>query len=485
MEAALRAVSDQTTTRSGAPLVQHVLGLSGGALDTSKKMGANIGSVQAVLLDADQRGVHSDQVLVDWEKAIGPIAGAESLSFANLERSPVARPIEVWLRGRDLDQLLAASRTFQQRLREFDGVSQVEQSYRVGKKEIRFALKPEARAMGLTVVDLAAQLQARFFGQEAIRIQRGREDVRVKVRYTAEERGRLSTLDAVRIRTPLGQEVPLFSVATATEMPGFSSILRIDGMRTEVVTASVDTKVSNTRQVLKELEQDCIPELTAAYPGIRVSMQGEDKAMQQSMDSLKAGFPLALIGIYVLIASVFRSYLQPVVIMATIPLGAFGALLSHQILGLDLTMLSLFGLVALAGVAVNDSIVMVEAVNEHLARGQRFEDAVREGPKRRFLAVMLTTITTVGGLAPLILETDFQARFLIPLAVSIAGGELFGTMLTVFVIPVALFILNDIRCAATRLRRGYWPTREQVEPARGRRAEAAAPAAAAVQGEPA
>ncbi|MDA1082722.1 MAG: efflux RND transporter permease subunit [Gemmatimonadetes bacterium] len=482
VEQGIRQVAEQTHTRSGVPLVRHSLALTGGALDTSRKKGPHVGSVQVVLQDSAVRGIHSEEIMAAWEGAIGGIPGVESLTFENTEGRPVKRPIEVWFRGRNMNELLAAAEAFMDRLKTFDGVYQVERSYRRGKKEIQFELKPEARALGLTVADLASQLQARYYGHEAVRIQRGGDDVRVKVRYSAAERGQLSTLDDVRIRTPFGHEVPLFSVARASTAPAEVSILRIDGMRSVIVTAAVDSSVANSSAIVSALSRDYFTTLRAEYPDVRIALQGEKREMRESLASLKTGLPLAIVGIFVLIAAIFRSYLQPVVILIAVPLGVFGALISHMMLGLTVTMMSVFGMVALAGVAVNDAIIMIEAVNENLARGMPFGAAVCNGGVRRFRPVLLTTLTTVGGLTPLILETDFQARFLVPMAVSIAGGEAFGTILTVIVVPVSLYVLNDLRCAAVRLTQGYWPAREAVEPARHRHAESGQNAAAGVSG---
>lgn len=469
IEAGIRAVGERTKTASGEPLVEHVLALSGGALDSSRKYGPHIGSVQVVLLDSSKRGALSQKLMAEWEKEIGLIPGAQSLIFEDVEGSPVKRPVEVWFRGRDHDQLLGAADAFNERLRRYQGVYQVESSFRHGKTEIRFKLKPEARALGLTVADLASQLQARYHGHDAVRIQRGREDVRVKVRYTEAERRRLSGLQSVRIRTPLGSEVPLFSAGDATYASGYASILRVDGKRTVVTSAAVDTSIANAHAIMTELESDFFPELRERFPSVSIDPQGERREMHDSFGSLYVSFPLALVGIYVLIAAVFRSYTQPAVILVTVPLGIVGAVLGHMLMGLTLSMLSLFGMVALAGVAVNDAIVMIEAINENLAKGMPFHEAVREGGVRRFRAVTLTTLTTVGGLMPLILETDLQAQFLIPMAVSIAGGEAFGTFLTVLLVPVCFYILNDMRCAVSRRRSGDGLTREAVEPARQRR----------------
>lgn len=476
IEEAILQVGEQTRTRSGGNLVKHRLTLSGGSLGGDSKVGTHVGSVQVVLADAKSRGVHSDDLLVAWENEVGRIAGADSMVFENSESTPVQRPIDIWFRGRDLDELLAATTEVMRRLDRYAGVYQVERSFRQGKKEIRFELKPEARALGLTVADLASQLHARYFGHEAVRVQRGREDVKVKVRYTAAERSHLSTLDGIRIRTPLGHEVPLFSVARASTSPGYASITRIDGMRSVTVSAAVDTSEANARQIVQALKTSYLPDLRDRYPDLRVEFRGEQKEIADSFGSLKTGVPLAIIGIFVLIASVFRSYVQPVVILFSVPLGIFGALIGHLLMGLTITMLSLFGMVALAGVAVNDAIVMIEAVNDNLARGLPFREAVIQGGIRRFRAVFLTTVTTVCGLSPIIFETDFQAQFLIPMAVSIAAGELFGTSLTVFLVPVMLVVLNDLRCLVSRVTRGEWPAaREALEPASRRAPIANAP----------
>ena len=366
--------------------------------------------------------------------------------------------------------VVAASEELMERLRRFDGVYQIRSDYAAGKRELRLRLKPEARPLGLTVDDLARQIYAGYYGEEALRIQRGRDDIRIKVRYTEAERRDLSRLDQVRIRTPGGAQVPLRSVASFEYAPGYAVITRTDGMRRVAVSAAVDNDRANANEIFQDLSATFFPDLEKRYPGVRLALQGEKKKMRESLASLKVGFPLALLGIFIIIATIFRSYIQPLIIMVTIPFGLIGAVVAHLIMGFDISIMSLFGMVALTGVVVNDAIVLIERVNENLAEGMRFFDAVIEGGRRRFRAVILTTVTTVGGLMPMILETDFQARFLIPMAVTLAAGVAFATALTLVLIPSLFVILNDIRLWLYRVRTGRWPRRrEDVEPASRRR----------------
>jgi multidrug efflux pump subunit AcrB len=406
--------------------------------------------------------------MVMWEKEIGILPGIKSLTFAGMEAGPPGDPIEVWLQGNEMEDILSAADELMDRLRKFDGVYQIRSDFSPGKNEMRLALKPEARALGLTVEDLARQIYAGYYGDEALRLQRGRDDIRVKVRYTADERSRLSDLDQVRIRTANGLEVPFHSVADVTFSPGYSTITRTDGMRRVAVSAGVDTNKANANEIFAELSATYFPQLKKRYPGLFVDLQGEQKKMRESLGSLKIGFPLAVLGIFIIIATMFRSYAQPFVILFTVPFGIIGAVLGHLLLGFDLSMMSMFGMVALTGVVVNDAIVLIERVNENFACGIPFFEAILKGGARRFRAIFLTTLSTVGGLTPLIMETDFQAKFLIPMALSIAAGVAFATVLTLVLVPSLLAILNDFRLLVHRWRNDRWPRRLEVEPARTR-----------------
>ncbi|MBW1841026.1 MAG: efflux RND transporter permease subunit, partial [Deltaproteobacteria bacterium] len=466
IDAALLRLAEKTQTRSGDPLLEDRLALVGQTLENLPRSGPYLGSVQAILLDSDRRGVHSKDMMVQWEKEIGSIPGIKSLTFEGLQMGPPGAPIEVWIQGNDMDIILAAADDLMARLRKFDGVYQIRSDFSPGKNEMQLKLKPEARTLGLTVDDLARQVYAGYYGEEALRLQRGRNDVRVKVRYTADERKQISDLEKIRIRTPQGYKIPLLSVAEISFGPGYTTITRTDGMRRIAVSAGVDTNKANANEIFADLSSNFFPQLKSEYPGLFIALQGEQKKMRESISSLRIGFPLAVLGIFIIIATMFRSYAQPFVIMFTIPFGIIGAVLGHLLLGYDLSIMSIFGMVALTGVVVNDAIVLIERINENIAEGMPFFDAIISGGARRFRAIFLTSVSTVGGLAPLIMETDLQAKFLIPMALSIAAGIAFATVLTLVLVPSLLVIFSDIRLLIHRYRHGIWPKRVEVEPSR-------------------
>jgi multidrug efflux pump subunit AcrB len=465
IEKAVLRLEDQVQTLSGEPLIQDVLALTGQTVGDMVQVGPNFGVVQTVFLKSERRGIHSKDLMVMWQDAVPEIPGIKSLTFEGMQAGPPGAPIEIWIQGRNLDTILAAVDDLMDRLHQFDGVYQIRSDFSPGKNEMRLQLKPEARTLGLTVNDLARQINAGYYGDEAVRLQRGKDDIRVKVRYTSEERSRLSDLSKVRIRTRSGREVPLLSVAKINFSPGYSTITRTDGMRRVSVSADVNTNKTNANEIIQTLSGHYFEELKHKYHGIHIALQGEKKKMRESFGSLLVGFPLAVIGIYIIIATMFRSYVQPFVILFTIPFGIIGGIIAHFALGFDLSMMSIFGMVALAGVVVNDAIVLIERVNENWAIGMPFFEALAHAGKRRFRAIFLTSISTIGGLAPLIFETDLQARFLIPMALSIAGGVLFATVLTLVLIPSLMVILNDCRRALYRFKYGLWPDRISVEPA--------------------
>ncbi|MBF0449814.1 MAG: efflux RND transporter permease subunit [Candidatus Magnetomorum sp.] len=466
IEKAVLRLEKQVKTTSGDPLIRDVLALTGQTVGDMVEIGPNFGVVQTVFLESEKRGIHSKDLMVLWQEAVPEIPGIKSLTFEGMKAGPPGAPIEIWIQGRELDKILSAADDLMKQLRQFEGVYQIRSDFSPGKNEMRLELKPEARTLGLTVNDLARQIYSGYYGDEAVRLQRGRDDIRVKVRYTSEERSCLSDFSQMRIRTKDGHEVPLLSVANIHFSPGYSTITRTDGMRRVSVSADVNTNKANANEIIQELSKKYFNDLRDKYHGIHIALQGEKKKMRESFGSLFVGFPLAIIGIYIIIATIFRSYVQPFVILFTIPFGIIGGLLAHLALGFDLSIMSIFGMVALAGVVVNDAIVLIERINENLAEGMTFFQALENGGKRRFRAIFLTTISTIGGLAPLIFETDLQARFLIPMALSIAGGVLFATVLTLVLIPSLIVILNDCRRAYERFKFGVWPSREAVEPSR-------------------
>ncbi len=468
VEAALLRLTDNTKTRSGEPLLKDRYTLIGQELKDYGNFGPQYGGVQAILLDSESRGIHTKDLMVAWEKEVGPLGGVKSLTFSGLSHGPPGDPVEIWIQGHNMERIIAASEELMGRLHQFEGVTQIRSDYSPGKTEIRLTLKPEAHALGLTVEDLARQVNAAYFGAEAFRLQRGRDDIRVKIRYREDERKQLSSLDKMRIRTATNLEVPLRSVAEFNYDAGYNKIIRTDGMRRVMVSAGVDTNKANANEILTQLSKDYFPGLQEKYPSLQISTQGEQKKMRESFDSLKVGFPLAIVGIFVIVSTMFRSYIQFFVIFFTVPFGIIGAVAGHFMLGYDLSMMSMFGMVALTGVVVNDAIVLIDKINVNLSERMTFFEAIRKAGTRRFRAIFLTTLSTVGGLTPLILETDLQAKFLIPMALSIAAGVAFATVLTLLLIPSILVIFNDFRRLLHRVRRGSWPTREEVEPARYR-----------------
>lgn len=472
LEEALNQVGASAQTLSGEPLIRHTITLVGQTLGMGGGNGPNVGSVQALLLPSEDRGIHSNDLSVRWEKETGLIPGVESLTFGGGGFGPGGAPIEVWLQGSDMDRILQASEELMERLRQFEGVYQVKKDFTPGKNELRLKLKPEARTFGLTVSDLGRQIFSAYYGNEALRIQRGRDDIRIKIRYTEEERTRLTDFEQLRVRTSQGHEVPLLSVADISYGPGFATITRTDGMRRVEVNAQVDEKQANAREIMGELMRSYFPELKAKYPGLNISVEGHQARDAESFGTLFISYPMALIGIFAVMATMFRSYVQPFVIFFTIPFGIIGAIVGHLLLGVDLSIMSAFGIVALTGVVVNSAIVLIDRINKNLAEGMPFREAVEAGAARRFRAIFLTTLSTVGALLPLILETDFQAQMLIPMAVSIAAGVFFSSALTLVLIPSLLIIMNDLRLLWFKLWHGWWPTREEVEPAAGRQGDA-------------
>jgi multidrug efflux pump subunit AcrB len=303
-----------------------------------------------------------------------------------------------------------------------------------------------------------------WFGDEAMRIQRGRDDIRIKIRYPERERRSLASLDDARIRTPSGGEVPLSEVAELRLEQGYATITRQGGMRRVVVTAEVDDAVANAQEITSDLKSGFLARLVDRYPGLVWKLEGMDRDRRESVGSLFVGLCVALIGMFVILATVFRSYVQPALIILVVPMGFVGVVAGHMVLGMTVTLLSLFGVVALAGVVVNDAIIFIDYFNNRVRQGDGLVEALVTTGGRRFRAMYLTTFTTVAGLLPLMLETSFQAQFLIPMAVSIAFGLAFATSMTLLGLPALLGILSDVRRIGVWLRTGAWPTREAAEP---------------------
>ena len=468
IEAGLLSLAEKTKTVSGEPLIKHRVTVFGQStsnhLGHLGSTGAHAGGVQVSLLDSSKRGIHAQQICRAWENEVGPIAGVQKLTFSSGAGGPDGGAIGIALQGGTLKALEGASKEIRNRLQKIDGVFRIRDDSSPGKNEITFTLKPEARTLGITVQDLSDQLFAAYYGKEAVKIQRGEDEVDVMVTYTENERRTLESLQQMRIKTTSGALVPLVEVANFITTPGYAKITRTDKKRELTVSADVNTEKVVAGDVLQELSNGFLSEVQSKW-GVGVQLKGDAEKDKKAFGSMAIWVPLAILTIYMIVAAMFHSYLQPVIILITIPFGLIGAFLGHFLMGINLCMFSVFGMVALTGVVVNDAIVLIDRINTNLKEGIPFEKAVIQGGTRRFRAVMLTSITTIGGLLPLIMESDPAAQSMVPMGVSLAAGIAFATLLTLLLIPALLMIINDARCGLSFLRHNSWPVREAVEPA--------------------
>jgi len=404
----------------------------------------NVGEVHIQLAPSEQRAVTAAEIVNRWRESTGEIPGAVELLFTSSLFSS-GNPIDIQLTGPEVGPLRDAAEALKTALAQYDGVFDIADSYRSGKPEIVLAIQPSAEAAGLTLADLARQVRQAFYGEEAQRIQRGRDDVRVMVRYPESERRSLAHLESMRVRLPDGVEVPFAAVAEARMGRGYSTIQRVDRQRAINVTADVDLSKANPSDILQALQARELPDLVAQYPGLRYGFEGEQREQAETMTGLARGFVLALFLIFALLGIPLRSYLHPLVVMSAIPFGFFGAILGHMIMGLHLTVLSMFGFVALAGVAVNASLIIVDFMNRLRRDGVELHDALVRAGLSRFRPVLLTSLTTFAGLTPLLLERSVQAQFLIPMAVSLGFGVLYCTFTTLLLVPVQYLIAEDLQ----------------------------------------
>jgi multidrug efflux pump subunit AcrB len=326
----------------------------------------------------------------------------------------------------------------------FPNVIDIDDGFSPGKQQIDFKVRPEAQSLNLRAADIARQVRQSYYGAQAIRQQRGRNEVKVMVRLPKEERISEFHLEEMILRTPDGGEIPLLEAVTLERGRADTSIERRDGRRVITVSADVQPR-SQAAQVTSELNSEIFPKLSSRYPGLSYSYQGRQADRAESVQSLIRGLLIALIVIYAMLAIPLNSYVQPMVIMIAIPFGLVGAVIGHIIMGYSLSILSLFGVVALSGVVVNDSLVLITFANQRRKKGLIAADAIQDAAIQRFRPIMLTTLTTFGGLAPMIFETSRQARFLIPMAISLGYGILFATVITLVIVPSVYLIVEDFR----------------------------------------
>ncbi len=399
--------------------------------------------VEIVMKPPDERDMTANQVIELWRDAIGDLPGVSQVTF-EAESGPggYRQDISVDLSHSDVEVLGKAAEAFVERAEKFSNTRDVSDNYNKGKSQFDFKLRPEGRALGLTDEELGDQLRGAFFGSLALRLLRGTNEIEVRVKLPEHQREDVHHLEDLVIRTPSGTEVPLLDVADVERNQAFTSINRRDGRRVINVSMDVEPKRAIT-QVITALKTEELPKLREDYPGITWTFEGSDAEMRRATASLWGSFALALGVIYALLAIAFRGYVQPLIVLVAIPFGIVGAIIGHIILGYDISLVSLMGVIALSGVVINDSLIMIDYANRYRGDGSAF-DAISQAGLRRFRPIMLTTATTFGGLVPLIFETSLQAQYIIPMAISLGFGILFATGIILVLVPCLYLILEDI-----------------------------------------
>lgn len=407
--------------------------------------GSHLSEVAFFLVPLSERNFTSKEFSSKWRERVGQIPGMEKLKFVYSNGAQAGAAVHIELSHRDIHVLEAASSDLAAKIGENVGVIDIDDGFQAGKPQLDFRLKSEARSLGMTTSDVARQVRSSFFGSEAARFQRGRDEVRVYVRLPRDERRSEYNIESLMLRTSAGGELPLWAAAEVDRGSAYTAINRTDGRRVVNVTADVEEGVTTGTKVTEEIVQNVLPDLLKRYPGLTYTLGGEQKSQQETLTSLGKGFLFALFGIFALLAMAFRSYVQPLIIMSVIPFGLVGAVLGHIAMGYEMSLMSMMGVVALSGVVVNDSLILIAAINEFRAGGSEDFQGIIDGGARRFRPIILTSLTTFFGLIPMIAETSAQARFMIPMAISLGFGVLFATVLTLVLVPALYQIVLDAK----------------------------------------
>jgi multidrug efflux pump subunit AcrB len=458
MEGIVRDMQKKHVGEDGVSVIEDVLSSIGGQGVSSSRSRNKVGQshqgeVVFMITPPEERTYEmgTRELASEWREEIqnrGGIVGAKELYF----RAEIGRgrdPIEVQLRGQNADDLSDVAGMVKEKLATYEGLFDISDSLDESRDEIQLRIRPEAEQFGLTMSDLARQVRQAFFGEEIQKIQRGREEVRVMLSFPLEDRKSIAALESMMIRTADGQPVPFSSVADAVIEQSFPRIERIDRNRAVEISADADKEAVNLDSVREDISE-WLPGVIQKYPGMSFSFEGEAREERENSGGIWIGALLIVFGIYAMLAIPFRSYIQPLMVMAVIPYGLIGAVAGHLIEGninpngMPLSFLSYFGMLALSGVVVNDSLVLVDYVNRRRKAGDDVFTAVSTAGAARFRAIVLTSATTFAGLFPLIRMEATQAQFLIPMAVSLGYGILFATMITLFLVPINYLILHDI-----------------------------------------
>lgn len=447
IERAIQQVNEKYSTPQ-SPLVTVVhravgqVSAPGAMGPDTRTSGSNVGGVSVELVDTTLRNVRSQQIIAEWRDLSGEFPGAETVSFGEMNFGPGGRPIEFKLLADAtmMDELEAAVDETKSKLAQYGGVFDISDDSRPGKWEFQLRIKPNAMAMGIPMADLAETVRASYYGEEVMRLQRGRHEVKLMVRYPREGRRSMADFEEIRVRTLDGAERPIVELADINVERGYSEINRIDQMRSITITADIDESKANAYNIVQDLRNSFMPGLLDKYDGLRVRWEGQQEQTVESMDSLKTGLFVAMVAMFVLLTMEFRSYLQPLMILIIIPFGVVGAVWGHFIQGMALTMFSVFGLVALTGVVVNDAIVLIDFINHRVRDGLPLKEALLDAGAQRLRPVLLTSVTTVAGLLPILLERSFQAQIVIPMATSLCFGLMASTVLVLVLVPALYYV---------------------------------------------
>ena len=402
------------------------------------------GRIDVELTKEQQRSSGAREIENRWRDKVGRVHGAEVFSISNSDGPDFGPAVAFDLMHKDIEVLRQAASDLEEAMGRYAGLYDIRNGASDTADEFHLDILPEAESIGLTRYDLASQVRHAFYGAEAQRVQRGIDEIKVMVRYPRADRENINSLNSMFIRTPQGDEVPFETVASAETRQGLLKATRINYQRAVEITAEADKSRVEPDRVIKDIENKVIPALLKRYPGLDYGVSGLAEEERKMAVSMGIGFALALFGIYALLAIPTRSYLQPLIIMGVIPFGVIGAIVGHWLTGYPISMMSVMGLIALSGVVVNDSLILVDYVNRAVAAGQDRHSAVIDAGGRRFRAIMLTSLTTFFGLAPMLLERSVQAQMIVPMAISLAFGIVFATVITLLLVPSLYLVLEDL-----------------------------------------
>lgn len=435
MNAAIE-MDNEFAEETGSRVIKHFLAFDNGTLG---------GDLLMELTKAEDRELSDKQIQERWRSLVPEMAGVRTLTVGAAGGPGAGSDLDFEFTSDNIQDLTNVKTELRRYLEAYTGVTEINDTFSGGSDEIQLEVLPQAEALGISLSQLAQQVRYGFFGAEAQRIQRGDEEVKVMVRYPQEQRNSVGNLENMRVRAPNGDDIPFRQVADIELAKGYSSIIRVDGQRSVRVTGMVNKEMIDPNEIVSEITKEVIPEMLQRYPNVKFQLQGNSKEQGEALWSLLQGLILALVVIFALMAIPLKSYSQPLIIMSVIPFGVVGAIVGHVLLGQAVSVLSILGIIALAGVVVNDSLIMVDFVNRARREGYSLIDSVVSSGTQRFRAIVLTSLTTFMGLLPILFERSLQAQFIIPMATSLAFGILFATVITLVLVPALYLILADIK----------------------------------------